>query len=118
MAHDIVRLLDGPIIYRATSDDFGTPARLSPGPVRVEYYVDTGMVIFGDITENNLAAGNTRVVLIDLRTMSARDAVLAVGGSYYFRSVPESDLGYLVVGLDLDGIYQPVCQAPLFPIPQ
>lgn len=118
MAHDIVRLLDGPIVYRATGDDFGTPARLSPGPVRVDYHVDTGMVIFGTITENNLPASNTRVVLIDVRSMAARDAVLAVGGSYYFRSVPESDLGYLVVGIDLDGIYQPVCQAPLFPVPQ
>jgi len=115
MAYDLARVFDAPIRYRSTSDDFGMPPRLFDGPVRIPYHVDTGKVIAGPITENNAAASNTRVVLLNGRTMVPVDVVRVLGSSYEFRSVADLVDGYYVLGIDLDGVYQPVCQGPRFP---
>lgn len=117
MAHDIVRVYDG--LTRLGHIAIGaTQTRMLDGLVRRQYHVDTGLVLTGPITENNAPGSNTRVALLSARTLSPVDVVHAPGNSYLFRSVPASADGYFVMGIDLDGNYQPVCQGPVFPVPQ
>lgn len=117
MAHDIVRVYQG--LTRTGAVAIGAAnSRVYDGRVRKPYHFDTGKVITGPITENSAAASNTRVVLLNGRTMAPVDVVRALGGNYEFRSVADNELGYFVFGIDLDGNYQPVAQGPVFPVAQ
>jgi hypothetical protein len=117
VAHDIVRVFNG--LNRAGVAAIGAAnSRTYDGRVRKPYHFDTGKVITGPITENAAAASNTRVVLLNGRTMTPVDAMRALGSSYEFRSVADNELGYFVVGVDLDGNFQPVVQGPVFPVAQ
>lgn len=118
MAHDLVRLLDAPIRYLSTGSDYGTAPRVMDAPIRKPYHVDTGLIVTGPITENAAPGSNTRVALLSARTLSPVNVVRALGNSYLFRSVAISEDGYFVMGIDLDGNYQPVCQGPVFPVAQ
>lgn len=117
MAHDISRVYDR--LSRTGVVTIGASQLLvSNRFVRRQYHVDTGMIVTGGITENAAPGSNTRVALLSARTLSPVDVVRALGNSYLFRSVPVSADGYFVMGIDLDGNYQPVCQGPVFPVPQ
>lgn len=117
MAHDIVRVFD--TLSRTGRIAIGAAqARLFDRFTWRQYHVDTGMIITGAITENAAPGSNTRVALLSARTLSSVDVVRAQGNSYLFRSVPVSADGYFVMGIDLDGTYQPVCQGPVFPVAQ
>lgn len=83
---------------------------------RLSYAVDTGLTIAGMITENASPASNTRVVLINARSLQPVAVLGRVGSSYVFRSVAQADLGYFIMGIDLDGVYGPICQGPLLPV--
>lgn len=117
MAHDIVRVFNG-LSRSGTLALSATQSHVYNGAIRKQYHVDTGLIVTGQITENGAAASNTRVALLSARTLSPVDVVRALGNSYLFRSVPASADGYFVMGIDLDGNYQPVCQGPLFPVAQ
>ena len=117
MAHDIVRVYQG--FSRVGVVAIGAAnSRAYDGRVRKPYHFDTGKVITGPITENAVAASNTRVLLLNGRTMAPVDAMRALGNSYEFRSVADNELGYFVVGIDLDGNFQPVVQGPVLPVAQ
>ena len=117
MAHDIVRVYQG--LSRIGVVAIGAAnTRAYTGPIRKPYHFDTGKIIEGPITENSATASNTRVVLLNGRTMAPVDAVRALGSSYEFRSVADNELGYYVLGIDLDGNFQPVVQGPVFPVAQ
>lgn len=117
MAHDIVRVFD--TLLRTGQISIGAAqARLFDSFVQRQYHVDTGMIVTGGITENATPGSNTSVALLSARTLSPVDVVRALGNSYLFRSVPVSVDGYFIMGIDLDGNYQPVCQGPVFPVAQ
>ncbi len=117
MAHDIVRVYSG--LSRFGIAAIGSAqAHAYTGAVRKAYHVDTGKAVSGAITEGGAAASNTRVALINARTLAAVDVVRALGNTYLFRSVADDEAGYFVLGLDLDGNYKPVCEGPVFPVAQ
>lgn len=117
MAHDIVRVFNG-LSRSGTLALSATQPHVYNGAVRKQYHVDTGLIVTGPITENSAPGSNTRVALLSARTLSPVDVVRALDNSYLFRSVAANSDGYFVMGIDLDGVYQPVCQGPLFPVAQ
>lgn len=116
MDHTRVRVFSG-AVHASPESIIGAPVnRLGSGALRLPYFVDTGLSISDAITENSAPAKNTRVVLLDARTLRPIDVLGRVpGASYQFRSVPAAELGYYVMGIDLDGVYGPVCQGPIQP---
>ena len=117
MAHDLVRVLDGAIHYLSTTDEGSGRRRFFDNLIHKPFAFDTGLTISGAIKENGAPASNTRVALIHARTLLTADVLGCVpGNAYLFRSVAASPDGYFVMGVDLDGDFQPIVQGPIFPV--
>lgn len=116
MDHTSVRIFSG-AVRKSTVGLQNSAIRIFRDHAHLSYAVDTGLTVAGTITENTVPASNTRVSLIDARSLKPVAVLGRVpGSSYLFRSVPATDLGYYILGVDLDGIYEPVCQGPYSPV--
>lgn len=84
--------------------------------VRKPWQVPSVGTIAGTVSENGVPAQTRSSIRLHAADGTCLDTLLVIGASYRFMNVSPSPGGYLVVGVDPDGVFDPVISGPVFPV--